>query len=482
MAACGSTHPGPGAAPGSVGGSGAGGAISAGGVSGGEGSTGGSVSGSPSRAGGSSVAGSSGMNGGSGVGGSSGGADAASSGAGAAQGGAAGAGGSSGSASVAGGTASGGQTSWAVQFADTVIKRWPDPRNITGKAREWDYNNGIVLRGMTEVWNKTQDPRYLAYLKKYVDYFVDAQGALYVDAAHTGRVQDQPYSLDLILPANLLLVLSKQYPSDMRYQTAAATVRGMFAVFPVNGDGGYWHKQTYPNEMWLDGIYMAEPFLVNYGAANASCGAFCNDTPVTQATLLASHARLASGLLLHGWDFDHNAAWCTGACAGTTGTGLSPEVWGRALGWYAMSLVDILSVLPGAHPGHASLSTLLTSLAAGAKGAQDPASGLWCEVIDQCAQAGNWTESSGSGMLIYALKVGVDRGYLDPSYLSVAQKAWQGLQAQKIGSDATGPTINDAADGASIQPSYAAYVAIAKVSNSYHGLCAVQLAAAAMEY
>ncbi len=370
----------------------------------------------------------------------------------------------------------------AVQFANTVIDRWPDPRTITGVARGWDYNNGIVLRGMMEVFKKTNDARYLAYIKQYVDGFVDDAGNLFVDAAHARRIQDQAFSLDVIQPANLLLFLAEQFPADTRYQTAATAVHDMFATFPVNGDGGFWHKQTYPNEMWLDGIYMAEPFLARYGAAHAACGSACNDTPVQQATLLASRVRLDSGLLLHGWDYDHNAAWCTGPCAGLSGSGLSPEVWSRSLGWFAMALIDILEVLPAAHPGRASLVELLSGVAAGAASTQDSATGLWCQVVDKCSDPGNWTESSGSAMLVYALKHGVDRGYLDAGYLSVALRAWEGLETNKIGSDAVGPVINDSADGTSIQPTYAAYVGIVRKANSYHGLCAIQLAAAAMEY
>jgi unsaturated rhamnogalacturonyl hydrolase len=371
---------------------------------------------------------------------------------------------------------------WAVRFADTVIKRWPDPHNITGITRPWDYNNGIVLRGMQEVFAKTGDARYRAYIKQYVDSFVDASGNLYTDSTHTVLLKNQTFSLDLIQPAILLLFLNEQYPTDARYQTAAATVRNMYASFPTNADGGFWHKQTYPNEMWLDGIYMAEPFLTKFGAANPSCGAYCNDTPVAQATLLATHVQLASGLLLHGWDYDHNATWCLGTCAGTSGTGLSPEVWSRATGWYSAALVDILQYLPATHAGRADLIALLQGIAAAAKQNQDLATGLWCQVVDKCSLTDNWPESSGTGLLVYAIKTGVDRGYLDASHLAVAQKAWNGLVANEFGSDAAGPIINGAADGMSIQSSYAAYVAIPKKSNSYHGLCAVQLAAAAMEY
>jgi unsaturated rhamnogalacturonyl hydrolase len=373
-------------------------------------------------------------------------------------------------------------TNLAVGFADFVVSRWPDPRNIAGKPRQWDYNNGIVLRGIIEVYKKTQDVRYREYIKQYVDYFVDGKGNLYGDSAQATLLQTMTHSLDLIQPAILLLFLSEQYPDDVRYSTAATAVRNMFTNFPTNGDGGFWHKHLYPNEMYLDGIYMAEPFLIKYGSMNASCGAFCQDTPVAQATLVASHVQLDSGLMLHGWDYDHNAAWCLGDCAGPSGTGLSPEVWSRGLGWYSAALVDILEYLPETHTGRPQLLSLLQGIASGAKEFQDKTTGLWCQVMDKCALSDNWTESSGTAMLVYALKTGVDRGYLDPSYLDVANNAWSGLKANKIGSDQYGPILNDTADGMAVQSSYANYVAIAKKSNSYHGLCAIMLAAAAMEY
>lgn len=367
----------------------------------------------------------------------------------------------------------------AALFADTVMTRWPDPRNITGTSRGWDYNNGIVLRGIMEVYRKTGDARYLDYIKKYVDYFVDSNGDLYTDSAHTKRIQNESHSLDLIQPAILLLFILEENPSATKYQTAATLVRNMFSSFPANPEGGFWHKEKYPNEMWLDGIYMASPFLARYGAMNASCGSYCDSTPISQATLVAGHTALPSGLLLHAWDFDHNATWCTGSC---TTTGLSPEVWSRGLGWYAMALVDILAYLPSNDAGRASLISRLNGIAQGAKDAQDPATGMWCQVVTKCNLSDNWTESSGSSMLVYSLKKAADAGYIDDSYRAVAQVGWSGLKSYKVGSDWIGPTIKDAATGMSAQSNYSAYVNADRMTNSYHGLCAIMLAAAAMEY
>jgi len=394
-------------------------------------------------------------------------------------GGTSGAGGSvSGGSSGTSGTSVTTPTRFGIAFSDTIIARWPDPRNIAGVARGWDYNNGIVLRGMQAMFEKTRDARYRNYIKRYVDYFLDSGGNLYVDAMSSQRIEAQPHSLDLIQPAALLLFLAEQYPTEGKYRLGADRVRSLFTAFPVNADGGFWHKQTYPNEMWLDGIYMAGPFLAKYGASNAACGAYCADTAVAQTTLISRHVLLPSGLLRHGWDADRNAVWCTGACQAT---GVSAEVWSRGLGWYAMALVDMLEWLPPAHAGRAALIALLEGIAAGVKSAQDPATGLWCQVVDKCDRSDNWLEASGSAMLVYALKRGADRGHLDPAYLAVAGAGWAGLRAHMIGTDALGPTINDSAEGMSIQATYADYVARPKTSNFYHGLCAIQLAASVME-
>jgi unsaturated rhamnogalacturonyl hydrolase len=280
----------------------------------------------------------------------------------------------------------------------------------------------------------------------------------------------------------LLLYLGEQHPEDTQYATAASNVQSIYESIPSNTQGGFWHKDNYPNEMWLDGLYMAQPFLARFGDMDSSCGDFCFDTPVFQMTLLADRVRLSGGLFLHGWDEDKNAAWCVGTCAGDTGTGLSPEVWSRATGWFAMALVDTIRYMPAGNTGRETLSALLSEVAEGIAATQDPSSGLWCQVLDKCDQSDNWLESSGSAMFIYALKRGVDLGVLDASYIDVAVIAWEGLTTEMISESGGQPTIDNAAKGMSIQQDYAAYTAIERLSNSPHGLCGVLLAASAMEY
>jgi unsaturated rhamnogalacturonyl hydrolase len=403
--------------------------------------------------------------GGGGKGGLTGSGGGAGSGAGGKGGAAGGAG--SGGAGTCGGNGALPAAGLAVRFANAVMSRWPDPINISSQ-NAWEYNHGIVLRGMQQVWSHSCDPKIVSYIRKYADEFVDASGTVNIPAAH---------SFDNIEPSVLLPFLYQQ-TAMAKYHTAADNIRARYDTIPTNPDGGFWHKQTYPNQMWLDSIYMGEPFLDQYSVVFGTCGTFCSDTIFKQMLLLSQHVRdPTTGLLYHAWDDSpagQKASWADPT------TGRSSVVWDRALGWYAMALVDLLPDLP-AGANHDSLLAVLTGIAAALKKDQDPVTGLWFEVVDAGSMSTDWVETSGSGMFIYALKVGVNRGYLDSSYLAVANKGWQGLQA-KVTTDSSGlPTITDAVQGVSVSANYAAYINQATLSNSSHGLCAILLAASEME-
>jgi unsaturated rhamnogalacturonyl hydrolase len=464
-----------GGAPGTGGGVSTGGAVGSGGASGGttgSGGASGGTTGSGGAAGAAATGGATGQGGSSGAkGGSSG--SSGTSGSTGTGGGAAGAGGAAGHGAGGGAGACGGgngslpSTGLAVRFANAVMSRWPDPINISSQ-NAWEYNHGIVLRGMQQVWSHTCDTKIVAYVQKYADEFIDASGTVNIPSAH---------SFDNIEPSVLLPWLYQQ-TKMAKYHTAADQIRARYDSIPTNADGGFWHKSTYPNQMWLDSIYMGEPFLDQYGVVFGTCGTFCSDTIFKQTLLLAQHVRdTTTGLLYHAWD--DSPAGMKAAWADPT-TGRSPVVWDRALGWYAMAAVDMLPDLP-AGTNRDSLMAIFTGIAAALKTYQDPSTGLWFEVVDEGSMSSDWVETSGSGMFIYALKVGVARGYLDSSYLTVASKGWQGLQT-KVTTDSSGvPTITDAVPGLSVQANYSGYVSPTPVSNSSQGLCGVLLAAAEME-
>jgi len=357
--------------------------------------------------------------------------------------------------------------SLAVRFADAVMARAPDPLDVTS-GTTFEYNHGIVLRGMEQVYRYTHDQGYLDYIKSYVDHFVSAQGNITIASG---------YSLDNIQPSVLLPFLYAE-TGLAKYKTAADQVRALYDGFPRNDDNGFWHKQTYPNQMWLDSIYMGEPFLAEYGAVIGTCGTFCADTVVEQTRLVAQHLQGQSGLLLHAWDDTNGtkAAWANAT------TGASPEVWGRALGWYAMALVDNLPDLPDATAGKSDLVTILQQLAVGIKANQDASSGLWYQVVDKGSMSDDWLETSGSGMFVYALSAGVTRGLLDASYADVAAKGFAGLKTKVTYDGQNRPSITGAVHGMGVQNDYAGYLdQLPLLTDSSHGLCAILLAASELE-
>jgi unsaturated rhamnogalacturonyl hydrolase len=352
----------------------------------------------------------------------------------------------------------------AVRLADAVLARWPDPLTLSEKG--WEYTNGIVLRGIAEVYRTGRDPRYLDYVRRWVDAYLRPDGTVAVGEAE--------HNFDRIQPGNLLLFLHEE-TGEARYEKAARFLRVRFDTIPKGAFGGYWHKQKYPQEMWLDSIYMGLPFLVRFGKRFGEPG-FCFDTAVRQAALVGEHTRVGeTGLFRHAWDQDKNAAWADPA------TGISPVVWGRAMGWYLMALVDILDDLPADHPGRPRLLALFREGTDGILRVQDPASGLWYQVLDQPALPGNWLETSASAMFVYALERGATRGYLDARAREAARRGWDGLRT-RLTEDADGrPNVEGAVEGMSVLGSAQGYLEKRRLRNSPHGLCGMLLAASQMD-
>jgi unsaturated rhamnogalacturonyl hydrolase len=216
------------------------------------------------------------------------------------------------------------------------------------------------------------------------------------------------------------LLLLYRVTLDPRYYKATLTLRNQLAAQPRNASGGFWHKQIYPNQMWLDGLYMAEPFYAQYASVFHQPQDFADIT--WQFTLIEAHTRDPRiGLLYHAWDESRQQRWADPA------TGASRVVWARGMGWYMMALVDTLPYYPQNDPGRATLIAILNRTADAIARAQDKRTGLWYQVLDKADAQDNYFESSAACMFVYALQKGARLGYLSQRYETNALRGWHGI-------------------------------------------------------
>jgi len=309
------------------------------------------------------------------------------------------------------------------QMAATVMDIWKDSLSFDGHPAKWTYDQGVILEGIDAIWRRTGDASYFNYVQKSMDHFVTADGDI-------REYNQKSYNIDLVKNGRSIITLYK-VTGLQKYFKAATLLRKQLDNQPRTKEGGFWHKQIYPNQMWLDGLYMGEPFYAEYSALVQDEKAF--DDIANQFIWMENHARdTKTGLLYHGWDESKTEKWSDPK------TGRSPHFWGRAMGWYAMALVDVLDNFPVTHPKRKELLAILSRTATAVQKYQDPKSGVWYDILDLPERKGNYLESSASSMFVYALQKGVRKGYLPASYSAVAQKAYAGIKKEFIEQRAAG--------------------------------------------
>jgi unsaturated rhamnogalacturonyl hydrolase len=346
-------------------------------------------------------------------------------------------------------------------------------RRFPQLADRWAYEWGVVTEGISRVWQRTQDQTHLDYIRRNVDSFVDPSGAIRTYAA-------SEHNLDRIQPGSTVLTLYRRGGED-RYRRAASAMREQLRTQPRTASGGFWHKQIYPHQMWLDGIYMACPFYATFARTFGEAEAF--DDVVHQITLIAERTRdQRTGLLRHGWDESRQQRWAD------RNDGRSSCVWGRGMGWFLMALVDVLAALPSDHGRRGEIRAILRDVVNAIADVQDPATAVWWQVLDQGGRQHNYLEASASCMFIYAIAKGVRQGDLAAERLEIARRAFAGVLELFIRVDAEGDVDVGgicAVAGLGGDPyrdgSYEYYVSEPVVSNDYKGLGAFLLASVEME-
>ncbi|WP_428957114.1 glycoside hydrolase family 88/105 protein [Streptomyces sp. cg35] len=337
---------------------------------------------------------------------------------------------------------------------DSTLARIPDPADFGA----WGYPQGLFLLGAHRVHQRLGEPSYLDYIRRWVDRSVDANG----------HIDNSFDTLDSMQPGNLLLVLHEE-TGDPRYRIAADSIRQRFTTYPRTADGAMWHGTSKTNELWADGVFMAQPFLLRYGLAYGD-EQYAYEQVTRNLTTYFAHQKADNGLLYHAFDADGDAPWHPDPATGTSG-----YFWGRAIGWTAMTHIEVLELLPADHPSRPRLIENVRHLARGFVRYQDPASGRWFQVVDRGEDDRNWTETSASAMYTLMLSEAVRQGYVQGAeYERAARRGLEGVLAKVTASGDGMVDVHDISVGTNVGD-LEFYYERARSTNDLHGLGALLL-------
>ncbi len=324
----------------------------------------------------------------------------------------------------------------------------------------WDYTTGMYADALLRLSEKTDDPAYEKNAESTIGSFIGPDGkiATYADKKKkedkgkkvnkpigtkrlsndkkppapakpadkkpTGKKPIEGYSLDKV-QSGVATIKLYDLTHEERFHKAADILRNQLRKQPRVDEGGFWHKGFYPDQMWLDGLYMAEPFYADYAVRFNEPQDF--DDIVKQFAVVGGHTYdPATGLFYHGWDATRKLSWANPK------TGASPYFWSRAIGWYAMGLVDVLAVMPSNDPRRPKLVALLQKVAGGILRYQDMKTGVWWQITDKAHRPGNFPEASASCMFVYALAKGVNDGDLPRSEIPAIRAGYDGIIRQFV--------------------------------------------------
>lgn len=343
---------------------------------------------------------------------------------------------------------------YAKMGCDTLMKKY-SPETLPPGKRLF-YHQGVFLSGMERTYELCGEKKYFDYIKSYIDMFIDEDG----------KVLSPKKMFDETQPAVLMYTLMKE-TGDEKYKKAVNDVMSIYDTWPVNKEGGFWHAMKFPNQVWLDSLYMAGPLAVMYGKTFGEEKYF--DLIHHQMKLMWEHMRdEETGLLYHAWDSSKEAPWADGA------TGCSAEFWGRALGWYVVTLTDMAQMLPTDYPKRNEFVQNAEILLKALIRFQDENTGLWYQVVNRGDDPRNWTETSCSCLFSYALAKALRLGMVaGKPYDEALERGYEGIvRTVRI---ENGDLFVDKVCVGTCVMSYEEYLARPVVTNDLHGMGAFVL-------
>ncbi len=286
---------------------------------------------------------------------------------------------------------------------------WNIEKLRQGKKPDWNYIDGCMMSALLAMEELRPGEGYFSFVESFIDSFVAQDGSIRTyDAGKT--------SLDDVNEGRALFPLYEKTGKE-KYRKAATILHQQLESQPRTHEGNFWHKKIYPNQVWLDGIYMAQPFAALY---EKYFGEQDYSDLIRQIANVRAHMfDEDKKLYYHGYDASRTAFWADPV------TGCSKNFWLRSIGWFAVAMADLCEILPEETAG--PLRDIFVELIEGILPYRDTESGMFWQVVDQGGREGNYLETSGSSMLAYAMLKGARLGILPKEYAAAGEETFRGI-------------------------------------------------------
>ncbi|MBR6400639.1 MAG: glycoside hydrolase family 88 protein [Firmicutes bacterium] len=289
---------------------------------------------------------------------------------------------------------------------------WNIEKIRSGKPSTWNYIDGCMIKAVLELYNITKDEKFLKFADDFIDYFVRDDGSI-------DSYDPKEYNIDNVNAGKTLFELYDLTGKE-KYRRAIDTIYSQVKTQPRTKEGNFWHKAIYPNQVWLDGMYMGQPFYMQYEIKYNNCEN-CMDSFRQFMNVYKIMRDPKTGLFYHGYDSSKSVFWADPE------TGLSKNFWLRALGWFAMALIDTIDIMPESMAEQKdTLAGIYKEFIEAMLKFQDE-SGMWYQVVNMGDRPENYLEASGSAIFAYAIMKSTRIGILDESYYKYGEKAFKGI-------------------------------------------------------
>ncbi len=289
---------------------------------------------------------------------------------------------------------------------------WNMEKILSGSKNKWNYIDGCMIKATLDLYDITGEKRYLTFADEFIDYYVNEDGSI-----KTFKVED--YNIDNINEGKVLFDLYDLTGKE-KYRRAIDTIYNQLKTHPRTESGNFWHKDIYPYQIWLDGLYMAQPFYMAYETTFNNMEHYKDI--FTQFIEVEKHMKdEKTGLYYHAYDTSKSIFWCDKE------TGLSKNFWGRAMGWFVMAIIDVVEQMDNQLFYEYRYLQNMFKDAIDALIRVQSESGMWYQVLDRADVEGNYLETSASAIIAYAILKGVRLEALPKRYKAYGIKAFDDI-------------------------------------------------------